>query len=307
MQYTNSFGAFLVATLAMADMAAAIPTANFRQHAPVAPGARRSTGGVSLKQVRNTNFSENHKNGALALEKIYLKFNTALPDDLSSAVSRIRTKLASGLSSIGLDLEDLEEATGVDFDDLTKKSRKARTTGSAVTTPETYDVEYLTPVQFGTPAQTLNLDLDTGSSDLWVYSSETPSSEINGQAVYNPSNSNTSEKQSSLSWSISYGDGSTSKGDVYYDTVSLGGLTVNDMAVEVATEVSSEFTADSNMDGLFGLGFSTLNTVSPKQQSTFFEKAKSQLSSFLFTTDLKAGERKLIFAYLDRTPAEFVS
>lgn len=270
MQYTSSFGAFLVATLSMTEMAAAVPTGP-RQHAPVTSGRR----GVSLQQVRNSKFSTGHRHGALAMEKTLLKFNATLPDDLSSAVSRIRANLATSLASIGLDIKD------------------KRTTGSAVTTPEEYDVEYLTPVQIGSPAQTLNLDIDTGSSDLWVYSSETPSSEVNGQSVYTPSASNTSAKQSSLSWSISYGDGSNSKGDVYFDTVAVGGVSVTNMAVETATEVSSEFTADSDIDGLLGLGFSNLNTVSPTQQKTFFDKAKDQLDAPLFTVDLKAGERKL--------------
>lgn len=272
MQYTTSFGAFLVATLAMTDMAAAIPTGP-RQHAPVTSVPR---GKASLKQVRNTKFATGHRNGALAMEKAYLKFNAAMPDDLSSAVSRIRTNLAATLKSFGFDKVG------------------PRATGSAATLPEEYDVEYLTPVQLGSPAQNLNLNFDTGSSDLWVYSSETPASEVNGQAVYNPNASNTSAKQSSLSWSISYGDGSSSKGDVYYDTVAIGGVSVNNMAVEVATEVSSEFTADSNMDGLLGLGFSALNTVTPRQQNTWFDKAEGQLDAFLFTADLKAGERKFV-------------
>lgn len=280
MQYTTSFGAFLVGTLAMTEMAAAVPTGP-RQHAPVTSGRR---GVASLTQVRNSKFASGHRHGALALEKVYLKFNTQLPDDLTSAVSRIRTNLADSLASLGIDLD-------LDFKDKKNKNKKARATGSAVTTPEEYDVEYLTPVQIGSPAQTLNLDIDTGSSDLWVYSSETPSSEVNGQSVYNPSTSNTSAKQASLSWSISYGDGSNSKGDVYFDTVSIGGLSTTDMAVEVATEVSSEFTADTDIDGLLGLGFNTLNTVSPTQQQTFFDQVKSQLESDVFTVDLKAGER----------------
>lgn len=267
MQYTTSFATFLAATLAVTDMASATPM-SFRQHGPVSTPPR---GAVSLKQVRNAKYSSSTRHGAVALEKAYLKYNIAVPDEISSVVSRIRADLKSTLASLGLDKKD---------------------TGSAVTTPEEYDVEYLTPVEIGTPPQTLNLDIDTGSSDLWCYSSETPASEVNGQAVYDPAASNSSAKQDGYSWSISYGDGSSSQGDVYYDTVSIGGLAVSDMAVEVATSVSSEFTSDNDMDGLLGLGFSNLNTVSPTQQKTFFDKAKDSLDEFVFTVDLKKQQRE---------------
>lgn len=42
--------------------------------------------------------------------------------------------------------------------------KAAAVSGSAVTTPEQYDTEYLTPVTVG--GSTLNLDFDTGSADL---------------------------------------------------------------------------------------------------------------------------------------------
>lgn len=268
MQYTTSFATFLAATLALTEMASAKPM-SFRQHGPVSSTSPRGT--VSLKQVRNVHYQSKSRHGAVALEKAYLKYNVSVPDEITSAVTRIRANLRSTLADLGLDKKD---------------------TGSAVTTPEEYDVEYLTPVQIGSPAQTLNLDIDTGSSDLWVYSSETPSSQVNGQTVYDPSSSNTSSKQDSLSWSISYGDGSSSSGEVYYDTVSIGGLAVTNMAVEVATKVSSEFTSDNDMDGLLGLGFSNINTVSPTQQKTFFDKAKGSLDDAVFTVDLKKQERK---------------
>lgn len=57
-------------------------------------------------------------------------------------------------------------------------------------------------------------------------------------------------------------------------------------AVELAETVSSSFTSDSSTDGLVGLAFSSLNTVSPTQQQTFFDNALPNLDSPLFTADL---------------------
>lgn len=51
---------------------------------------------------------------------------------------------------------------------------------------------------------------------------------------------------------------------------SVGDVTVTAQAVEAAETVSDSFTSDSDIDGLLGLGFNSLNTVSPKAQSTFW-------------------------------------
>jgi len=242
--------------LSSALLAATLVAGGLSSAVPTRIGAP-ATGNFSVSQVRNSHHVTKH--GPIALAKAYRKYGVPVPDDLAAVVSRV----------------------------------SKRTTGSATTTPEEYDSEYLTPVSIGTPAQVLNLDFDTGSSDLWVFSSETPKSSVRGQSVYTPAKSSTSKKLSGAKWSISYGDGSSSSGDVYTDTVTVGGLTVKNQAVESAQKVSSSFSSDSNNDGLLGLAYSSLNTVSPTAQKTFFDNAKSALDSPVFTSDLKFNARKL--------------
>ncbi|KAJ5614422.1 Penicillopepsin-1 [Penicillium herquei] len=157
--------------------------------------------------------------------------------------------------------------------------------GVATNTPTTDDEEYLTPVTIG--GTTLQLDFDTGSSDLWVFSTELSKSDQSGHSVYNPSKSGT--ELSGYTWDISYGDGSSASGNVYKDSVTVGGITVTSQAVEAAETISSEFVEDSS-DGLLGLGFNSINTVQPKAQDTWFSNAQSQLAEPLFGVALKHGE-----------------
>ncbi len=138
----------------------------------------------------------------------------------------------------------------------------------------------------------------------WVFSSETPSSEVSGQALYRPGSSKTGKKLSGQSWSITYGDGSSSSGDVYDDLVSVGGVSFASQAVESAQQVSSQFTSDSANSGLLGLAFSSINTVTPTQQKTFFDNVKGSLAAPLFTVDLKKGKPGTYdFGYID--PAKY--
>ncbi|CAF9938285.1 Type I transmembrane sorting receptor [Imshaugia aleurites] len=171
--------------------------------------------------------------------------------------------------------------------------------GTVVASPEQYDQAYLESVTVG--GQTLNLDFDTGSSDLWVFSSELPANEQTGHNIYNPANSPTSAVDTGETWSISYGDGSSASGNVYTDVVNVGGTSVTGQAVELAQTISSEFAEDTS-DGLLGLAFSSINTVTPNQVQTFFANAESSLDSPLFTANLKKGEPgSYNFGYIDST------
>ncbi|KAK2755037.1 Type I transmembrane sorting receptor [Arachnomyces sp. PD_36] len=169
--------------------------------------------------------------------------------------------------------------------------------GSAVTTPANNDVEYLTPVDIG--GTTLNLDFDTGSADLWVFSSELPAEQQKGHSVYTASNSSALP---GYSWEIKYGDGSGASGNVFHDTATVGGVAASGQAIEAAQKISQQFVQDKQNDGLLGLAFSSINTVKPKPQTTFFDTVKSQLDKPLFAVTLKHNKPgSYDFGFIDKS------
>lgn len=263
----QTFGAYLVALLAAsAELASALPQ---RMDTVKSRGGQT----LSVPVKRNTVYK---KHPAVAMAKVYAKYGKEMP-------TRLKTIVKNHRAGVGM-----------------ASTKRSTTEGSVSTSPEQYDTEYLANIQIGTPAQTLPMDFDTGSSDLWVFSSDTPSSSISGQAIYSPGKSSTASKMDGSTWKISYGDGSSSSGSVYTDLVTIGNLSVQSQAVETATQVSSEFTADSAMSGLVGLAFSSINTVSPKAQNTFFDNAMPKLSQPVFTADLKHdAEGSYNFGYID--------
>lgn len=89
---------------------------------------------------------------------------------------------------------------------------------------------------------------------------------------------------------------------MYADKVVVGGVTATSQAVEAATSVSAQFSQDSDTDGLLGLAMSSINTVKPQQQTTFFDTVRSQLAQPLFAVTLKyhaAGTYD--FGFIDKT------
>ncbi|KZM20428.1 Aspergillopepsin I [Ascochyta rabiei] len=193
------------------------------------------------------------KNGPAQIAKALRKHNKAVPAHIQSAADA-RANTASAVIS-----------------------------GSEPANPNSdYDESYLSPVTVGTT--NVNLDFDTGSSDLWVFSSLQASSQLSGHDYYKV---DPSKLKSGYSWKISYGDGSGASGKVYADTVTVAGVTATSQAVEAASSVSTEFAQDVDTDGLLGLAFSSLNRVTPVAQKTFFDTVKSSLAKELFAVNLK--------------------
>lgn len=76
---------------------------------------------------------------------------------------------------------------------------------------------------------------------------------------------------------------------MYTDTVTIGQTSFAGQAVELATQVSDQFSRDGDNDGLLGLAFDSINTVKPTAQKTFFTNVIPSLSGPLFTVDLRKG------------------
>ena len=173
------------------------------------------------------------------------------------------------------------------------------------------DMQYICEVDIG--GQKMRLNFDTGSSDLWLYSTHQPAIQQKGHQVYNVKKSNAGgAPMPGGTWNISYGDGSSAGGVVHIDKVSVGGVSYPKQAFGLAMNVSESFFQDNTNDGLLGLGFTTGpisgsgNTISvdgtTKPQNTFFTNIRSSLPAPLFTVDLKhraAGSYD--FGYIDKS------
>ncbi|CAG1993010.1 unnamed protein product [Fusarium graminearum] len=171
----------------------------------------------SVQQVRNPVYK---RDGIAALLKVHRKYHIDLPDYLATSA--------------------LARRDG---------------TGAVTNRPIDDDAEWLTPVQIGNPPRTFQMDLDTGSSDLWVHRSQSAAAG-GSRTRYNSTASKSCEEISDAKWLIQYGDGSGASGHVVKDTVSIG-------------------------------GFQSINTVTLKKQKTFFKNAKDNHGAAVFTADLQ--------------------
>lgn len=242
--------------------------------------AKRS---FKVERIANPHFVA--RDGTRQLIKSYSKYGMPLPAELIEARNNARKALVAAVSAVGNTTNALNSTSSAAKN--TTAGAAGTGTGLVTATPETGDTEYLSPVKIG--GQTINMDFDSGSADLWVFSTMLPAASQKGHTVYDSTKSTTFKAMTGAKFSISYGDGSGATGVVGTDTVDIGGAVVQNQAVELATAVSASFVEDTQSNGLVGLAFSKLNTVKPTQQKTFFDSAMPTLAQPVFTADLRAS------------------
>ncbi|MCJ1328644.1 hypothetical protein MMC10_005321 [Thelotrema lepadinum] len=226
-----------------------------------------------------------------ALYKAYSKWSIPMPDSLVQAHTALQKKKKKKAKPAGAGAGAAANTTAA----------AAGQTGNVTNTPEQGDVEFLAPITVG--GQKMVMDFDTGSSDLWVFSTSLPANQQTGHTNFDPTKSQTFKQLQGNSFAITFGDGSNATGNIVgTDTVNIGGATATNQAVELASAVSGSFVTDTQSNGLVGLAFSKINTVKPQQQKTFFDTISPQLAQPVLVANLKAGANGFYaFGEVDQT------
>ncbi|KAI0826810.1 acid protease [Trametes gibbosa] len=159
--------------------------------------------------------------------------------------------------------------------------------GGVPLTDQSFDLEWTGLVAIGNPPQNFTIDFDTGSSDLWIPTTACES--CSNHALYDPVKSSTSAKQNG-SFEIHYGDGSHTTGTPFSDTVTIGGVTVQEQFFAAVTTESPEFATDPS-DGVLGLGFPALSNLYRKPFFfTAIDQGTAPKSEFAFKLDQSGSE-----------------
>ena len=194
---------------------------------------------------------------------------------VDSHMAHLRAKYAKTLSNYEKNTGKVHPAKR----DVSAELQK-RATGSVSLTDEDQQSLWSGPMSYGTPAQTFQMDFDTGSSDTLVDS-----------GTYNPSASSTS-KTNGDQFSTAYGDGTTASGTIYTDTVHIAGLSAPNTAIGLAT---SQFQDPSQgAVGISGMAFPQLAAFGSNYPPYFYSlKNAGAVSSGVFQFDLRTSGSSL--------------
>jgi saccharopepsin len=164
------------------------------------------------------------------------------------------------------------------------------------------NAQYFSDISIGTPPQEFKVVLDTGSSNLWVPSSECNSIACYLHSKYDHSSSSTYKKNGS-SFEIRYGSGELS-GFVSQDALHIGDLKVENQDFAEATSEPGLAFAFGRFDGIMGLGYNTIsvNGIVPPFYNMLDQGLLDEpvFSFYLSDTNDKSSESEAMFGGVNK-------
>jgi saccharopepsin len=139
------------------------------------------------------------------------------------------------------------------------------------------NTQYFADVTLGTPAQTFTVIPDTGSSNLWIYSSSCTTLVCSMHDTYNSQKSSTYTSDGQA-FDITYGSGSIS-GFVSRDTAYLGDIYSENFGFGEVTAATGVAFLASQMSGILGLAY---GSISVDSLPTFIDSSDLTDKSFAF-------------------------
>lgn len=143
---------------------------------------------------------------------------------------------------------------------ISRRSIRRATSSSISITNQNIDSSYFASVNIGTPPQTFNIILDTGSADLWVADTGCTQCPRSTQ-LFDPTKSS-SFQASNSGTTIKYGSGQVS-GQIAQDAVSMGGFNISNQQFLAVNTLSSGLLSGS-VGGILGLAFQTIAATGAK-------------------------------------------
>jgi len=112
---------------------------------------------------------------------------------------------------------------------------------------------YIVTITIGTPPQSVQMQIGTGSSDTWVINASASDCQQNAceDVSYNPAQSSSYDALQTV-FNISYQDGTGSSGIYFTDTLSIGNTSLAGMELALANVTSIDL---ANTGGIMGLSF----------------------------------------------------
>ncbi|KAK9480697.1 aspartic peptidase domain-containing protein [Lipomyces japonicus] len=233
-----------------------------------------------------------------------------VPEVLASSLSSASSSSIPGTVQFDIVRQKVPAGHDVPFNARHRRRVRSRRDNVKNTVEQLLDNSlalYYANVSLGTPPQSLRLQIDTGSSDVWVQSGENEvcqesSDPCAESGIFEPDQSSTFDDVSPGLFSIRYGDYSYAKGDYATDTFHIGGVSVKNLTVGVATDANAT-------QGIMGIGYSSNEAIVSQQGSSsqysnlpdlLVAQGFIQTRAYsLWLNDLQASTGSILFGGID--------